>query len=205
MRKRILSLLLRWLAVILILRVLGTILSNYSNYFPANFESSFLQAREQAFHGVYRIAFYLHIASGPIVLVNGLVLLMCSGQVHRWLGRVQAVTVLFLLLPSGAVMARQSFGGWPAGLSFLSLAVATGSCTILGVVNAIRGRYRSHRTWMLRSYILICSAVVLRIVSGAAEVIGVSKPEDAYIAAAWISWLLPLAAFEIAERTKLRI
>ena len=53
---------------------------------------------------------------------------------------------------------------------------------------------------MLRCYVLICSAVALRLISGAAGLVGVPSPEGAYIVAAWSSWLVPLAAFEIAER-----
>jgi len=36
---------------------------------------------------------------------------------------------------------------------------------------------------MLRCYILICSAVALRIISGAAGLIGVRSPEEAYVVA----------------------
>jgi len=53
---------------------------------------------------------------------------------------------------------------------------------------------------MLRCYLLICSAVALRLISGAAGLLGVPSAEEAYIVAAWSSWLLPLAAFEIVER-----
>jgi uncharacterized membrane protein len=196
---------LRWLAVVLILRVLGTILANYADYFPPNFESLFLQGREATFRGAYRVAFYVHIFSGPVVLVNGLVLLSESvrrrhGSWHRWLGRVQVVVLLLLVLPSIVVMSRHAFGGWPAGLSFLVLSAATAICAIAGVVYALRGRYDQHRRWMLRSYVLICSAVGLRLISGTAGLVGVPSPEQAYIVAAWSSWLFPLAAYEIVER-----
>jgi len=97
-------------------------------------------------------------------------------------------------------MSRHAFGGWPAGLSFLLLSVATASCAIVGVVHARRGRYDRHRPWMLRCYILICSAVALRLISGTAGLVGVPSAEAAYVVAAWSSWLLPLAAFEIVER-----
>ena len=92
------------------------------------------------------------------------------------------------------------FGGWPAGLSFLLLAVATASCAIVGVVHARRGHYDRHRRWMLRSYVLICSAVALRLISGTAGLVAVPNAEAAYVVAAWSSWLLPLAAYEIVER-----
>jgi hypothetical protein len=47
---------------------------------------------------------------------------------------------------------------------------------------------------------LICSAVALRLISGAAGLVGVSSPEEAYIVAAWSSWLVPLAVYEVAEQ-----
>ena len=152
---RILATVLSWLAVVLILRVLVTILANYPDYFPPNFDSLFLQGREATFRGAYRAAFYIHIFSAPLVLFNGLILL--SEYVrrrhrgwHRWLGRVQVVVLLLFVLPSSVVMSRHAFGGWPAGLSFLLLSAATASCAIVGVVYARRRRYDQHRRWMLR-------------------------------------------------------
>lgn len=67
-------------------------------------------------------------------------------------------------------------------------------------IHARRHCYDQHRRWMVRSYVLICSAVTLRLISGAAGLIGVPSPEGAYIVAAWSSWLLPLVVYEIAER-----
>jgi uncharacterized membrane protein len=201
----VLTTVLRALAVVLILRVLATILANYPDYFPPNFDALFLLGREATFTGAYRPAFYLHIFSGPLILVNGLILLSESvrlryGGTHRILGRVQVVVLLAVVLPSSVVMARHAFGGWPAGLSFLALSAATAGCTVAGVVHARRRRYDRHRRWMLRSYVLICSAVVLRLISGAAGLVGVPSPEAAYVVAAWSSWLVPLAAYELIER-----
>ncbi len=204
-RYRILTTAFRWLAVVLILRVLATILANYPDYFPPHFDSLFLQGREATFTGVYRPAFYVHIFSGPVVLLNGLILLSESVRrrhrgLHRWLGRVQVVVLLLFMLPSGVVMSRHAFGGWPAGLSFLLLSAATAICAIAGVVHARRRRHDRHRRWMHRAYVLICSAVVRRLISGAAGLVGVPSPEGAYVVAAWCSWLLPLVVFEFLER-----
>jgi uncharacterized membrane protein len=202
---RILTTVLRWLAVVLILRVLAAIVANYPDYFPPNFDSLFLQGREATFTGAYRVAFYLHIFTAPVVLLNGLILLSefvrrrCGG-LHRVLGRVQVVVLLLLVLPSSAVISRHAFGGWPAGVSFLLLSAATAGCAVAGVVYARRRRFDQHRRWMLRCYVLICSAVALRLISGATGVVGVPSPEGAYIAAAWASWLVPLAAYELVER-----
>jgi uncharacterized membrane protein len=185
--------------------VLVTILANYPEYFPPNFDSLFLEGREATFTGAYPPAFYVHIFAGPVVLLNGLVLLSDSLRrrypaLHRLLGRVQVGVLLLFVLPTSVVMSRHAFGGWPAGLSFLLLSVATGCCAIAGVVHARARRFDRHRLWMLRCYVLICSAVILRLMSGAAGLAGVPSPEGAYIVAAWSSWLLPLAAFEIVRR-----
>jgi hypothetical protein len=204
---RILITVLRWLAVVLILRVLVLILANYPDYFPPNFNSLFLQGREAMFRGAYRAAFYLHILSAPLVLFNGLILLSeyfrrrYRGW-HRWLGRIQVVVLLVFVLPSSVVMSRHAFGGGAAGLSFLLLSAGTATCAIAGVVHACRRRYDQHRRWMLRSYVLICSAVALRLISGTVGLVGVQSPEHAYIIAAWSSWLIPLAACEIVERVR---
>ncbi len=200
-----LTLVLRWLAVVLILRVLATILANYPDYFPPNFDALFLHGREATFIGVYRTAFYVHIFSGPVVLVNGLILLSENLRRrhrvwHRRLGWFQVVVLLVFVLPTSALMSRHAFGGWTAGLSFLLLSALTASCAIVGVVYARRRRYDQHRRWMLRSYVLICSAISLRLISGTIGLVGTSNPEQAYIFAAWCSWLLPLAAYEIVER-----
>ncbi|MGE3805819.1 MAG: DUF2306 domain-containing protein [Gemmataceae bacterium] len=209
MRYPILTTVLRWLAAVLILRVLVTILANYPDYFPPDFNSLFLEGRAATFHGAYRAAFYLHILSAPFVLLNGLILL--NGYVrrrhprwHRWLGRLQVVLLLLLVLPSSVVMSRHAFGGWQAGLSFVLLAAATAACAIIGVVRACQQRYDAHRRWMLRTYVLICSAVALRLISGTAGLFDVASPEHAYIIASWCSWLLPVAAFEIMERWPVR-
>lgn len=207
MRYRILTTLLRWLAIALVLRVLAAILANYPDYFPPNFDSLFLQGREATFTGLYRPAFYLHIFSAPFVLFTGLILLSESvrrrhSRLHRVLGRLHVIVLLLFVLPTSVVMSRHAFGGWPAGLSFVMLSAATATCAIAGVIHACRRRYESHRRWMLRCYVLICSAVVLRLTSGAAGLIGVPSPERAYVIAAWSSWLVPLAAYEIAQRLR---
>ncbi|VTR96088.1 Uncharacterized protein OS=Planctomyces limnophilus (strain ATCC 43296 / DSM 3776 / IFAM 1008 / 290) GN=Plim_2418 PE=4 SV=1: DUF2306 [Gemmata massiliana] len=209
MRHRILATALRWLAAVLVVRVLVTILSNYPDYFPPDFDSLFLQGRESTFVGSYRPAFYVHILSSPFVLLNGLFLVVVPprrrhDRLHRVLGRVQVVVLLALVLPSSVLMSRHAFGGWRAGLSFVALAGATATCAVLGVVRARRRHFDRHRRWMTRCFVLICSAVVLRLTSGAASVIGVPNPEGAYIVAAWCSWLVPLTVYELVERLPTR-
>lgn len=205
MRLRVLKAVFSWLAALLILRVLAAIIANYPDYFPPNFDSLFLQGREATFHGIYRIAFYIHIFSSPIVLFVGLILLSDTVRrhrrdLHRVLGYVQVSVLLLFVLPSSLIMSWHAFGGWPAGLSFALLSIATGFSAVAGVMYARRRRYDGHRRWMNRTYLLICSAVFLRLISGTANLAHVPNAEGAYIVAAWSSWLVPLGIFEIMNR-----
>jgi len=54
---------------------------------------------------------------------------------------------------------------------------------------------------MWRTYLLLCSAVVLRLIGGLATVTGVAAPWVDPLAT-WMSWLVPLMAFESREWTR---
>ncbi|HEX5102234.1 MAG TPA: DUF2306 domain-containing protein [Pirellulaceae bacterium] len=188
-------------AAILVGKVTLSVVAGYRDYLPPNFDSDFLLGREAYFWGPYSGAFYAHLVSGPLSLVLGTLLIsqrfrQMAPRWHRRLGRVQVACILLLLTPSGLWMARYAFTGSVAGAGLGSLAIATALCTVLGWRAAVGRRFDDHRCWMWRTYLLLCSAVVIRLIGGAASVLAL----DAlwlYPLAAWASWLVPLAAFEV--------
>jgi hypothetical protein len=193
-------------AGVLILKVTASVVFNYHNYVPPNFASDFLRGRERYFFGLYQWAFYSHIASGPVSLIVGSILLSERFRAifpnwHRYLGRLQVACVLLVVAPSGMWMAYFAEAGPVAATGLAALAVATGSCVSLGARSAVMRRFADHRRWMLRSYLLLCSAVVLRIIGGLATVTGVAAPWFDPLAI-WASWLVPLAGIELHERTR---
>jgi|SRR5579883_1702488 len=198
--------LLTLLAGVLVLRVTASVVSNYHNYWPPNFSSDFLRGREPYFFGAYQWAFYTHIISGPVSLVLGLFLISERARTrfpkwHRYLGRVQVAGVLLLVTPSGLWMAVHAAAGPVGAAGLAALAIATATCAALGAWSAMTRRFLDHRRWMWRCYLLLCSAVVLRLIGGLATVTGVAA---SWIdpPATWISWLAPLAAFELREWTR---
>jgi hypothetical protein len=54
---------------------------------------------------------------------------------------------------------------------------------------------------MLRCYLLLCSAVVIRVISGAVSVTGI-QGDWTYPLASWVSWLVPMATFEALLRRR---
>ena len=191
------------LAALLILKVTAGALSNYHDYFPPRFSSEFLRGRERDFFGPYQWAFYMHILSGPVSLILGLILIgegprRKFPKWHRYLGRIQVVCVLFFVTPSGLWMSRYAAAGAIAAVGLAALAFSTALCVSLGAWSARARRFADHRRWMWRCYLLLCSAVVLRLIGGLATVTGV------YAAwldplANWISWLVPILLFEFRE------
>jgi hypothetical protein len=189
------------MAGVLILKTTVSVISNYHNYLPPNFASDFLRGREPHFFSAYQWAFYAHILSGPVSLILGLILIAERSRahfprLHRYLGRIQVACVLLLVTPSGLWMAYYAAAGPIAAVGLAALAVATATCASLGAWSAVRRRFVDHQRWMWRCYLLLCSAVVLRLIGGLATVTGVTA---AWVdpLAIWTSWLVPLAVFEL--------
>ena len=187
------------------LRVLVGILLEYRRYFPPDFEAAFLEGRRATFTATYAAAFYTHILSGPPALVLAAFLLWSGGDGrwrnwHRWAGRILGVLIFGAVLPGGLLMALQAFGGPAAGVGFAALAVATGICAAAAIHHARRDRFAAHQRWAQRCFLLLASPLILRLVSG---VLIVTNTESltAYCWNAWLSWLLPLAIYEVSIRS----
>ena len=187
----------------LIFKVTVGVMLNYRDYFPPNFDSDFLRGREVYFYGCYQWAFYTHIVSGPSSLMVGLILVsetfrLRFPQWHRHLGRFQVFWVLFFVFPSGLWMSNYASTGTVAAVGFATLSLFTGLCVALGWRSAVNRRFADHRRWMWRCFVLLCSAVALRLIAGLATVTDI-EGEWVYPFAAWTSWLVPLTVLEICS------
>ena len=194
-------------ALLLVFRVTLGVVIGYRDYLPPNFDADFLLGRESYFWGPYSYAFYLHLASGPTSLVAGTMLVSDRfrrlwPKWHRRLGRFQVACVLLLVVPSGLWMARYAATGAVAGTGLAVLAIATSTCVTLGWRAAVARRFEEHRCWMWRTYLLLCSAVVIRLIGGVATVLHFDATWP-YPLSAWASWLLPLIVYELWRRLRL--
>jgi hypothetical protein len=191
---------LRVVVAILVIKVTMSVVVGYRQYLPPDFQSDFLLGKEPYFWGAYSWAFYVHLVAGPASLLFGTVLIsdrfrkFAPGW-HRRLGRIQVASILLFLVPSGLWMAWYAATGAVAAAGFSTLAIATALCITLGWRAAVARQFDDHRRWMSRTYLLLCSAVVIRLIGGLATVFQV----DAlwlYPLAAWSSWLVPLLIYE---------
>lgn len=180
-------------------KTVAVVALNYRDYFPPSFHSDFLSGREAYFFGWYRWAFYVHILAGPVTLLLGPVLLSATFRRkypawHRSLGKLQVSLVLLLVAPSGLAMAWHAQTGTSAAVSFGLLSIVTTVAVTCGWRAAVARRFGVHRAWMLRTYVLLCSAILLRVLGGLTEVLQLG---ETYPLTSWASWLLPLVVFEL--------
>ena len=194
------------LFVLLVGKVVLVTFASYRDYMPPNFAVDFLLGRRDYFWQGYHRAFYCHIVSGPISLLLGMILVSDRFRQrwpkwHRLLGKIQVACVLLVVAPSGLCMAWYAALGPIAGVGFATLAVATGGTVALGWRAAVHRRFDAHRRWMLRCFVLLCAAVVIRVNGGVGSVMGI-EAEWYDIQTAWTSWLMPLIGWEVFESAK---
>ncbi len=196
---------LRWVVCLLIFKVTVDIVKIYPGYLPPDFTTDFLRGRKNEFFGAYQWAFYPHLIAGPLSILLGMVLLneRIRQQFPRWhsrLGKLQVACILLFVAPSGFWMSLYAQAGLSVKIAFALLAIITGLSTWFGWRAAVRREFEKHRLWMCRSYVLLCSAILLRLIGGAFVIAGIEE-EWTYRMAAWVSWLVPLGIFELTRKS----
>ena len=146
-----------------------------------------------------------HLLLAPLVMVLAPLQLWTGLRhrapgLHRWSGRLYALTVL-VAAPAGFALAASpaSQASGFARVGFMVLAVLWLVSTVMGVVRARQGQFAAHRWWMQRSVALTFAAVTLRLIMAPLIMAGWTVAET-YDVSAWGSWVLTLTALELWQR-----
>jgi len=121
-------------------------------------------------------------------------------RVHRWVGRVYAVSCVI----GGAAGAILAFGASTGPIStagFATLAVLWIAVTALAWRHARRRDFVAHRAWMLRSFALTFAAVTLRLYLPLLTILPVDFA-DGYRTISFLCWVPNLLAAELYVRTR---
>ncbi|MBM3755096.1 MAG: DUF2306 domain-containing protein [Acidobacteria bacterium] len=161
-----------------------------------------------------RIALWIHIAGGTVA--------MFIGPIQIWLGETRQRLALhktlgLAYLGGVAVTCAAAFQlslTSPVGLIFsgglFGMALACSVATSIAYLAIARRDFVQHREWIIRSYIVILSFVVFRLIAVSLEAAGVGgtgMEGDTIRAsfAAWASWSIPLLVTEVClQLPKLR-
>ncbi len=123
---------------------------------------------------MYALAFYAHITTAPLVLVIGILqssrtLRRRYTRLHERLGTAYCLMILWAMTPGGLIMAFRAYSGWTATTAFVLLSGLTWWFTYRGWMEYCKWDVRAHGRWMQRSFILVCSAILLRAMSAEAS------------------------------------
>lgn len=177
-------------------------------YFSFSSTYNFLQVKQDVVYNVaWRFSFYTHITGGILSLLIGPFQLLPKlrqhyPKLHRVMGRIYVVGILFIGTPSGLYMAMYANGGILASVGFSILAVLWFTTTLLAVMHAINRNLKAHKQWMIRSFALTFAAVTLRLWVPILSLGFSVDPEVTVIATAWLSWVPNILFAEIIINKK---
>lgn len=196
----------KWLGKILVIPILfiGLLIfiKSIDYFFSPDFANGFLSDKKILFTSAYKYVFYAHIISAPIALLIGTFQVFLSlrkkrKKLHIVFGKLYVFIMLLVCTPSGIIMSFFAFGGLYSRLSFFLLSMLAFIFTFIGFKTIKVNDNLGHRKNITRSYLLVLSAIFLRILSFVCVHYFNWNGENMYIIIAWSSWLLPLFIYEL--------
>jgi hypothetical protein len=141
------------------------------------------------FESLWMVAIRAHVASAlvtfPACLLLTTRMLQRRAALHRWLGRMTGALVLFVLVPSGAVLALDAKGGPAVSAGFLLSGALVAWFVVAGVLSARRRDLVSHQRAMRHVVAQMSVAVTSRSLMFVLDMRGVD-PDVAYVVALWV-------------------
>lgn len=108
-------------------------------------------------------------------------------KIHRWLGRVYLLGVLFGGV-GGAYMGTIAYGGPIARLGLMIIAALWLVSGFMAYINSRNKKIEQHRQWMVINYAITFAGVTLRLWQVIFGIIGLDFLTG-YIIVTWLSWI----------------
>lgn len=177
-----------WALMVLLALLLFLVASRYltlnpDEYFP---EQRTIYMAHTTMLLMHIIGAMIAIIIGPFQFLDGI---RKGGwlNVHRWLGRIYLLSVLFGGL-GGLYMAQFAHGGIISSLGFASLGILWLYSGLMAYIHIRRKDIETHRAWMTRNYALTFAGVMLRLWNPLFGVLGIDFTTG-YIVVAWLCWV----------------
>jgi hypothetical protein len=155
----------------------------------------FLLLKQAYIHNyVWKTAFYIHVFSAIIALLAGFTqfskdILKDYRGLHRLIGKIYVADVLLINFPAGMIMGIYANGGYIGKTAFILLDCLWFWFTYMAYVTVRKRDFVRHKEYMIRSYALTFSAIMLRtwkIVIGHLFVIDLAH---LYVLDAWMGFV----------------
>lgn len=164
-------------------------------YIPFNPNVSFLMIKQTEVQDrpEYLSFFYTHVYTSIFVLFSGFLAILRKDfgikNFHRNIGKVYIFLILILAAPSGIYMGFFANGGFLSKISFIILGTLWWVTTYKAYQSARQKRFKEHKQWMWRSFVLTLSALTLRIWKVIIVYLFHPSPMDVYQIIAWLGWI----------------
>ncbi len=147
---------------------------------------------------------WTHLAGGVTTIVLGPLQFLSRwprpfARLHRVSGRIYLAGILV-----GSVGATGLIATSPAPLAIRSAFAATAlawlATSLVALMAIRRAEVSTHRRWMIRNYLVTLSPVAFRIFLHACIAAGIAPTPATIAGLLWLSWALPLVAYEAVGR-----
>lgn len=164
---------------------------------------AFLQIKQTEVHTIslYLFIFYVHVSTAIFTLFAGFTqfndrILKSRPRIHRMIGKLYVIVVLFLAAPSGFFIGLFANGGFYSKISFVVLSILWFCFTLKAFLAIKKRQVNKHKDFMLRSFALAFSAITLRLWKVILVYLFHPAPMDVYQIIAWLGWIPNLLLIE---------
>ena len=159
-------------------------------YFGEDMPPFVIEKLPVPFEEMWLRALRVHVTAAAFCLPACLLLLSTAAlrrvpRLHRWLGRVTALAVMLLLLPSGFYLSVFAKAGVLSTAGFMLSGLIVGVAMVQGVRTARARRFAEHRRWALHVVAQLSVAVTSRAMLFALDAASV-EADLAYLLSLWL-------------------
>jgi uncharacterized membrane protein len=161
-------------------------------YVSLHTDVAFLQIKQWVIdNDIWRTSFFIHVFTSLFLLLAGFTQFYnpFQNKIHRNIGKLYIIIILFLSGPAGFVMSLYANGGWPSRIAFTLLSCLWMFFTARAYLEIRNKNYVRHGEFMMRSYALTLSALTLRAWKYGIVMLFHPRPMDAYMIVAWLGWI----------------
>lgn len=141
------------------------------SYFTFDSDYHFLKSKQHMLsNNIWKVSFYTHLLFGSIAILAGTPLFIkklirFKSKLHKTLGKIYIVSILFITGPTGLYLAFYAEGGSWASLGFVLMSFAWMIPTYIAYKKIREKDFVGHYRWIIRSYCMTLSGVTLRIMT----------------------------------------
>lgn len=164
-------------------------------YIPLDSNVSFLMIKQTEVEQrpEYLYFFYTHVYTSIFILLTGFLAILRKDfrlkNFHRNAGKIYISLILLFAAPSGIYMGIFANGGFLSKISFVILGFLWWFTTFKAFQLARQRKFKEHKQWMWRSFVLTISAITLRMWKVIIVYLFHPNPMDVYQIIAWLGWI----------------